>query len=131
MPTRGSNAGTRSARRTLPRSTRRWVDRGLQHRLRLGNSGPPAAAPQRHSTRSALLPASPLPTSSAYDGSPVRLSVGKSRWARVRLKGSPAAGCSTRVRTPFPDWDDSGRMAEPARDRGFVAAANRYLQVVG
>jgi hypothetical protein len=51
------------------------------------------------------------------------------RWARYG--GSPAAGCSTRVRTAFPDWDDSGRMAEPARDRGFVAAAYRYLQVVG
>src|SRR5687768_11763695 len=44
MPTRGSNAGTRSARRTLPRSTRRWVDRGLQHRLRLGNNDAVGAA---------------------------------------------------------------------------------------
>ncbi len=51
--------------------------------------------------------------------------------AHVRLVGSPAARCSTRVRTAFPDCDDSGRVAEPARDRGFVAAANRYLQVVG
>ncbi len=59
------------------------------------------------------------------------LSVEGSRWAHVPPVGSPAARCSARVRTAFPDWDDSGRMAEPARDRGFVAAADRYLQVVG
>lgn len=47
-----------------------------------------------------------------------------------RLIGA-AAGSSPRVRTAFPDWDDPGRVAEPARDRGFVAAANRYLQIVG